>query len=61
MVLTAEIHTHAPLSPGFPSYFLQFPDQSEKLALMPKPGVEFSHPLAPLKPASLPKNLLNGL
>ena len=27
----------------------------------PKPAVEFSYPLAPLKPASLPKNLLNGL
>ena len=61
MVLTPEIHTHAPLSPVFPSYFLQFPDQSEKLVLMPKPAAEFSHPLAPLKPASLPKNLLNGL
>lgn len=47
MVLTPKIHTHVPLSPVFPSYFLQLPDQPEKLALMPKPVAEFSHPLSP--------------
>lgn len=47
MVLTSKIHTHGPLSPVFPSYFLQLPDQLEKLALIPKPAAEFSHPLSP--------------